>query len=217
MAILRPFRDYDEKDVINLFALLNPPVAITSWDTRVTAGSLVGLSAKGWHNDDNIHDVDQTMNAAGDYSVNNVTSTRWEHTAEITLAGVANNAGVLGMLLNHVALFDENGERLDYNPRKASELEAVLPWQAVPVVRRGLFLLSGSDLDGKTFDAGTLLTAAVGGTLGEWDTAAPASTETVVGYALGNNNLTAGHADHHTEHLILLDVGGTATSGGSGA
>jgi len=216
MAILRPFRDYDEKDVINLFALLNPPVAITSWDTRVTAGSLVGLSAKGWHNDDNIHDVDQTMNAAGDYSVNNVTSTRWEHTAEITLAGVANNAGVLGMLLNHVALFDENGERLDYNPRKASELEAVLPWQAVPVVRRGIFLLSGSDLDGQTFDAGTALTASVS-TPGEWETAAGAAHETLVGYTLGNNHLTAENADHHTEHLVMLEVGGHAASGTSAA
>jgi len=215
MAILRPFRDYDEKDVINLFALLNPPVAITSWDTRVTAGSLVGLSAKGWHNDDSIHDVDQTMNAAGDYSVNNVTSTRWEHTAEITLAGAANGAGVLGMLLNHVALFDENGERLDYNPRKASELEAVLPWQAVPVVRRGIFLLSGSDLDGETFDAGQALTSS-SSTAGEWEAATAGTTSEVhVGYTLGNNHGTAGNADNHTEHLILLDVGGPSNSGGA--
>jgi hypothetical protein len=213
MAILKPFRDYDEKDVINLFALLNPP-AITSWDTRVTAGTLVGLSTKGWHNDDSIHDVDQTMNAAGDYSVNNVTSTRWEHTAEITVSGVSATDGVLGMLLNHVALFDENGERLDYNPRKASELQAVLPWQAVPVVRKGLFLLSGSDLDGKTFDAGTPLTSSAA-TAGEWDTATASTNEVLVGYTLGNNHLTVGNADHHTEHLIMLDVGGPASSGAS--
>ena len=217
MALLRPFRDYDEKDVINLFALLNPP-AISSWDTRVTAGTLVGFpdSGKGWHSDDSIHDVDQTMNAAGDYSVNNVTSTRWEHTAAIEVAGTGNADGVLGMLLNHVALFDENGERLDYNPRKASELEAVLPWQAVPVVRRGLFLLSGSRLNDITFEAGTALTSSAV-TAGEWETAAGASHETLVGYTLGNNHGTAGNADNHTEHLILLEVGGHASSGTSAA
>ena len=131
-------------------------------------------------------------------------------------AGTANVDGVLGMLLNHVALHDENGERLDYNPRKASELEAVLPWQAVPVVRRGLFLLSGSRLDDITFNAGTALTSSAA-TAGEWETAAGAAHETLVGYTLGNNHLTVGNADHHTEHLIMLEVGGHATSGTSAA
>ena len=54
MAInLRPFRDYDEKDVINLFALDTSglDVAITTWDTRVRAGSLAKLSTKGAHAD----------------------------------------------------------------------------------------------------------------------------------------------------------------------
>lgn len=214
MVNLRPFRDYDEKDVINLFALDTSllDTAITTWDTRVPAGSLVELSTAGWHYDDEIFDIG-TQVAAGDYSVNNVTSDRWGVNAKVQLCEQG-QSGVLGMMLNHVALVDENGEQLKYSPRKASELETVLPWQAVPVVRRGIFLVQSDSLTAQTFNAGATLTAhRTGGNDGDFDAGAPSSGETLVGYALGNNNLTPGHADHHTSHLILLDIGAPATSG----
>jgi len=211
MVNLRPFRDYDEKDVLNLFALDTAVLdtAITSWDTRVHAGSLVKHSTSGWHYDDEIFDIVSGQSAAGDLSVQNVTSDRWGVTAKVELCETGGDA-VVGMMLNHVALHDENGEQLKYNPRKASELEAVLPWQAVPIVRRGLFLVESTTMTAATFNAGAVLTAAGGGANdGDFDLTA-GSGETRVGYTLGNNNGTAGHADNHKYHLILLDIGGNA-------
>lgn len=211
MANLRPFRDYDEKDVLNLFALDTSllDTAITSWDTRVRAGSLVRHSTSGWHYDDEIFDI-ASQNAAGDLSVQNVTSDRWGVTAKVELCET-NGDAVAGMMLNHVALHDENGEQLKFNPRKASELEAVLPWQTVPIVRRGLFLIESTTMTDTTFNAGSVLTAAGSGANdGDFEVSA-ASGETRVGYTLGNNNSSSGHADNHKYHLILLDIGGLAS------
>lgn len=206
MAVtLRPFRDYDEKDVINLFALdtTSLDTAITSWATRVTAGSLVKLSTTGWHADN--EDVVGMEAISGAHSVQNVTSQNWGVQAKVEITDAASDI-VLGMMLNHVALYDENGEQLQYNPRKASELEAVLPWQAVPVVRKGMFLLDSPQLSSETFNAGTRLTCMAGAADGEWTSASNLASDTLVGYTLGNNNGTVGNANHHTQHLVLLDV-----------
>jgi len=48
-----------------------------------------------------------------------------------------------GMLLYDVRETDENGEKLIYKPRKAAEMQCAISGQAVPVVRRGMFLYSG--------------------------------------------------------------------------
>jgi len=49
----------------------------------------------------------------------------------------------IGMMLYDVKDADENGELLKYKPRKAAEMQAVIPGQAVPVVTRGIFLVQG--------------------------------------------------------------------------
>jgi hypothetical protein len=204
MVNLKPFRDYDEKDVINLFALdtSSLDVAITTWDTRVRAGSLAKLSTKGAHADGEPVDAEAI---SGAFSVQNVTSQRWGVNAKVELTDATADI-VLGMLLNHVALYDENGEQLQYNPRKASELESVLPWQAVPIVRKGMFLISSDHLSSETFNAGTRLTCDHAGVDGDWTSQNNATTDTLVGYTLGNNHGTVGNADHHTAHLVLLDI-----------
>jgi antitoxin component YwqK of YwqJK toxin-antitoxin module len=53
----------------------------------------------------------------------------------------------LGLTLNQVAKFDENGEKLLYYPQKALENHAVMPGQAVPVARKGMFTLHESAFD----------------------------------------------------------------------
>jgi len=204
MVKLRPFRDYDEKDVINLFALetsgLETP--ITSWDTRVTAGTLVKLSDAGWHANDEL----QMLEAAGTLDPQNVTSQRYGVLAKVEVAAT-NQDVVFGMLLNHVAIHDENGEQLKFNPRKASELEACIPGQAVPIVRRGVFLVDSPGLTSETFTAGTKLTNSSTAAYndGDFTTAGASAGDTIVGYTMGNN--TAG-ANAHNHHLIMLDIGG---------
>jgi hypothetical protein len=129
---LRPFRDYDEHDVINLFALSGD---ITS---AVTKGHMVRLRA-GWLNSDEL----QRLGAVGS-SYSNTVSERYGVNAKVNVAGSGD--ALLGMMLYDVRETDENGEKLIFNPRKAAENDWVLSGQAVPVLTRGIVLYSGTTL-----------------------------------------------------------------------
>ena len=214
MANLRPFRDYDEKDVINLFALDTAAAIadggfanlLTSYDGRVTKGTLVGWKAgdAGWHSDTEPVGM---IEAAGGLDPQNVTSQRFGVLNKVRIVDA--DEEVLGMLLNDVAVVDENGEQLKFNPRKASELEAVIPGQAVPVVTRGMFLIESSALSGESFEAGARLVVASGGN-GEFSTVSVATTDTYVGRTLGNN--ASGTPNAGNLHLIQLDVTAAAAA-----
>ena len=146
MAHLRPFRDYDEKDVINLFALdldagTNADGAIslgTSWAGRVSHGHVVAVD-NGWNKGLELHEMLGDA-GAGSAGLSNVTTQRYGITAKMRSAGGALKA--LGLTLFNIAQYDENGEQLKFNPHKASELEACIVGQAVPVVTRGIFLVN---------------------------------------------------------------------------
>ncbi len=132
---LRPFRDYSEHEVVNLFAFGDPAVA---WGTTsvIYAGSCVKV-ATGWQND-------QETAFLGDLGADfaNTVSERYGVTATVAYTdGGADEAG-LGITLADVRDYDENGEALKFNPRKAAELQAVLSGQAVPVAQRGMFLMA---------------------------------------------------------------------------
>jgi len=105
----------------------------------------------------------------------------------------------LGMLLHDVRTLDENGEDLRYNPRKADEMNVVVPGQAVPIVTRGIFLLGAtgseaSDLDDAT--AGERLTATANGLI----SVAGDAGDYVIGKALGDWDATTSTV------LVMLDI-----------
>ena len=132
---LRPFRDYDEHEVINLFAFGDHAV---TWNTTsiIHAGSCVKVKA-GWQND-------QETAFLGDLGADfaNTVSERYGVTATVAYTdGGADEAG-LGITLADVRDYDENGEALKFNPRKQAELQCSLTGQAVPVATRGLFLMA---------------------------------------------------------------------------
>ena len=132
---LRPFRDYSEHEVVNLFAFGDAAVA---WGTTsvIYAGSCVKVAA-GWQND-------QETAFLGDLGADfaNTVSERYGVTATCAYTeGGADEAG-LGITLADVRDYDENGEALKFNPRKAAELQSVLSGQAVPVAQRGMFLMA---------------------------------------------------------------------------
>jgi hypothetical protein len=144
---LRPFRDYDEKDIINLFSL-----ADNAHSLPIVKGTLVKMSGNGWRGSDELSMLGDVGSAYG-----NVTSQRYGVAANVAVNTVG--ARPLGMMLHDVRETDENGELLKFNPRKAAEMEAVLSGQAVPIVTRGIFLYSGSGLAANTPVAGTVLYA----------------------------------------------------------
>lgn len=130
MPDLKPFRDYSEHDVINLFAY--------NGTLPASKGTFVKLtSADGWKNTDEMSFLGDVGAAFG-----NTVSQRYGVAAKVDPAD-SGDADVIGMLLYDVKETDENGEKLIFNPRKAAEIGAVVSGQAVPVVTKGIFLYEG--------------------------------------------------------------------------
>ena len=75
------------------------------------------------------------------FSHGNVVSERHALKSRVQLADYGDSA--VGMLLYDVAEYDENGEKLLYNPRQAVEMQTVISGQAVPIVTDGIFLVNG--------------------------------------------------------------------------
>ena len=140
---LLPFRQYDENDVVNLFAF-SPAVALdaTTDDGQASQGSIVKVANGNFNEDLITYGSDSYLGktdypfVAGDmYPTNSLL---------ITGCGANETKGaVLGVTLNQTAKNDENGEKLLYNATKKEELQAVLPGQSVPVATKGIFTFGG--------------------------------------------------------------------------
>lgn len=128
MANLKPFRDYDEHDVINLFAV---NAASANKGTVVTADSN-GINLKDATSLDNLSFVNNTLSAQFNVP--------W--TVSPAASGAAKGQ-IVGLLLKDVRAVDENGERLIFNPRKAAEMDVIVSGQAAPILTKGIVLVSG--------------------------------------------------------------------------
>lgn len=131
MPNIRPFQDYDEKDVINLYAF--------SGTLPATKGTLVKIQGNGWVSTGEANDM---IGAAGEFSVGNTVAQRYGVAPKVAAAGTGDRP--LGVLLYDVRETDENGNKLIYRPQKMYEMECVLSGQAVPVLTRGVILYSGT-------------------------------------------------------------------------
>lgn len=138
-ATLRPFRDYNEKDVINLYAI--------SGTSNLNQGHLMMIQGDGWVTTNEL----EMLGSVGK-SYTNTVSDRYGVAAKVTKAGAGDVP--IGMTLLDVKEEDENGEKLAFNPRKAAEMGVVLSGQAVPIVSKGVFLYSGSTLASEAPTAG---------------------------------------------------------------
>lgn len=130
---LRPFRSYDEHDVVNLFAYSGD-------STLVKKGLAVAVVGNGWTNDANSSPVEMLGSVGASYA--NVTSQRYGAKARVGLA--ASGDSILGLTLMDIRETDENGEKLLFNPRKAAEMNVVISGQVVPVLTKGLVTYSGA-------------------------------------------------------------------------
>lgn len=128
MPTLKPFRDYDEHEVINLFGY--------SGSYPTNRGTFVKV-AVGWNNDLEI----RTMGAFGGASYPHTISDRYGVPAWVTACSSGDAS--IGVTLYDAKEVDENGELLKYNQSKADALRAVISGQAMPVLKRGMILYSG--------------------------------------------------------------------------
>ena len=129
MPNLKPFRDYDESNVINLFTVTG--VTTLSKGTFVTAAS----SGVNLRDDSVVNNISIYGN-----SVSALFTPAWS--LATAPSGSLKNT-VIGATLKDFRTTDENGEVLLFHPRKAAEMDVIISGQAMPVITKGLFLYSG--------------------------------------------------------------------------
>jgi len=168
---LRPFRDYNEHDVVNLFAYdgqqdANGVIAVAGTVVKVTGNGfqpVVSSSALGGTGLLGTVPVDMAGMVGAGFA--NTVSNRYALTAKVA-AAVGTDSAPLGITLLSVQELDENGEKLVFNPRKAAEKGVVVSGQGVPVLTKGIVVYSGSEIDSsKNVGAGVYVSASTPGDL----------------------------------------------------
>jgi hypothetical protein len=145
-----PFRQYSDHDVVNLYALEdNLVLDATTGTGGGDAGVFVKISDGNFDNDPITY---QTNDYLGDTSFPFLGTTEMYPQVNLKITGAASGDLPLGITLFQTAKNDENGEKLLYNPTKQTELQALLPGQAVPVATKGIFTISTDAFDGEVSD-----------------------------------------------------------------
>jgi len=158
---LEPFRDYSEHEVINLFslkvdglanfqALVPGGTADKDWDSGVVVAAEDNAQLPG--------DLPSGLASTGApfraYLGNEPSSAYVGYNAypvnDMNVVKASSAAGnpALGITLKETLAYDENGENLLRYPVKKDELQCVLPGQTVPILTRGMVLLTNDALDG---------------------------------------------------------------------
>lgn len=210
MHKLLPFRQYNEKDVVNLFKL--GLASGTSYQELVPGGSLSG--SKSFYSGTLVHpDSGNDWTAADPGGLHGTTtngnaylgaigsddqgqSTQWgsiypEAPMSVSPTAGTDNEKVFGMTLKPTLAYDENGEKLLYYSVKKDELQCSIPGETVPVVTKGFFTfnadsgLANGDAPGHILTVGTS-----NGTFNAGATTRAGGMQTVVGriLAAGDRN-----------------------------
>ena len=179
---LRPFRQYSEQDVVNLYAYSGD-------SSLVRKGLVVKVQGDGFAPDttSNGYDVNSRLGDVG-ASYNNVVSQRYGATPKVSVASSGDRA--LGLTLIDIRELDENGEKLIFNPRKAAEMNVVVSGQAVPILTKGIVMYSGVTITDVNATPHAIVGVAVAGELTAMSQAnynASIATITRVGRWLGKS------------------------------
>lgn len=124
---LKPFRDIDEHDVVNLF---------TYTGANLSQGSTVSIVGNGFVSTDYGPVIDSNTSVAPDKSF----SPRWAVKAKVGLAATGVSAKCFGVTLVDVKEKGQFDRPYVFYPNIAAEDEAVVSGQAIPILRKGLLL-----------------------------------------------------------------------------
>lgn len=140
-----PFRQYAEEDVINMYRLADgSELESTTGSGAGDAGVFVKVSAGNLNLDPVSYSTDSYLGKT-DYPY--VGRAQYPK-ANLTFEAATTGEAVLGIALLQTAKYDENGEKLLYNPQKAIDLQSAIPGEVVPVASRGVFTVFETAVDG---------------------------------------------------------------------
>lgn len=180
MKRLLPFRDYNEHDVINLFALDTANTYIS--DSGSGDSGVIVKATNGAITNDAVQYVSSAYLGKTDYPFAG-RNQYYEVPLKVGVAGSGEAA--IGITLFETAMYDENGEKLLYYRQKALENQIVMSGQAVPILTKGTVMLDDSAFLTTIPAPMTNLTVAAGGKF----MAVPAVVTT---YATGADNAITG-------------------------
>lgn len=132
-----PYRHLSETDVINMFSLN---------DVTGAAGSLVTIT-DGNLDLDPVGYIERADAQSFQNHMGNASSLYPEVPYKVGVVGGTGERPI-GILLRDVRAVDENGENLQYYPRKKEELQCVISGEAVPIATRGQFMVNHRALAG---------------------------------------------------------------------
>lgn len=176
MAIrILPFRQYDENEVINMFAFDGTVNAKPS-ETHSDAGMVVQVKAGNPKIGEPIG-LSANSDLLGPSDYPNVARNYYPEAPMKVEAASAGGVEAIGITLAQTLTHDENGENLLRYPQKKAELYAVTSGEAVPIATRGVFTLS-ADAFG-TFDDAHKSVKVSAGSAGKLDTEATTTAKSV--------------------------------------
>ena len=145
---LLPFRQYNEHDVVNMFALDDSVLTATQSFTETHSGD-AGVFVKISNGNLDADPVTYGSNAyLGKTDYPFVGSNGYPSVSLKITPAASGDIRPLGLTLWETAKYDENGEKLIYYPQKAHENQVLLPGQSVPVATKGIFTVTSRAFDG---------------------------------------------------------------------
>jgi len=144
MAIrILPFRQYDENDVINMFAFQGPVNEDPS-QTKSDAGMIVQVASGDVTGGYNPTQLAANSDLLGSSNYPHVARNYYPEVPLKIEACDGTSGKAIGVTLAQTLTHDENGENLLRYPQKKDELFAVTSGEAVPVASKGIFTLAES-------------------------------------------------------------------------
>ena len=202
---LLPFRQYNEQDVVNVFALQNADVLeSTTGDGKGSNGVFVKVTDGNFDQDVITYGSNSYLGKT-DYPF---VGGNMYPTNPLEVAAAASGEIPLGLTLNQTAKTDENGEKLLYNVTKKEELQAVLPGQTVPVATKGIFTLSANAIEGgaaSVFTIGDGFEVAGDGTIGPATVGSAESLGMILG--TGSRSSKGGLTDQFAGDYVIVKLG----------
>ena len=198
---LLPYKQYSEKDVVNLFALSSTSAGLA--DPSVNGDNDNGVFVKVSAGDLNGDAISYISNDYVGKQHASPVGRNYLPTVPLKIAAATTGSQTLGITLNQTLTRDENGEKVIHNPTKKAELQAVTSGEAVPVATRGVFTITADAVDG-SLDVGDgfKISSSDVGKIGP--VASDLASDPVLGTVIGTGSRKAGDGYAGNYYMIKL-------------